>query len=475
MNPPAPGPEAPFDLLVIGGGSGGVRAARLAAQRGQRVALVEARHLGGTCVNVGCVPKKLYHYAASHAHGFEEAPGYGWSWPDSPQPPRPVLDWGLLKQRRAAEVDRLRGVYEDNLRKAHVRILRGWASFLGADAVEVEGQVLRARHIVIAAGAQPVVPDLPGKEWGVTSDAMFDLAEFPRRLAVVGGGYIACEMASIFRGLGAQVTLLQRGRQLLNGFDTEVAQHLARELERQGIRIEREAETTALDHEASGLRHVHWKDAQGRAQVLEADVVLLATGRRPAVAEALGLARAGVALDAKGRIQVDDQGQTSQRGIHAIGDVCTRKPLTPIAIAEAAALVDRLFGPAPNRPARRVAYEFTPTAVFTHPGVASVGYSEEAARERFQGIDVYRSDFVGLKHALTGLALRTLVKLVVERASDRVIGLHLVAEDAGEIVQGFAVAMNAGATKADFDDTVGLHPTVAEELVSLKEPARQYP
>ena len=444
-----------------------MRAARLAALRGKRVALVEQAHMGGTCVNVGCVPKKLLHYAASYAHAFDEAPGYGW------QLQGPVaFDWAHLRSARAQEIERLRGIYRRRLEEAGVRLVAGHARFVDPRTVEVDGQRFQARHIVIATGSRPRRPDLPGAERGVDSDAMFTLPAIPRQLVIVGGGYIACEMASIFQGLGAEVTLLERSGQLLKGFDTEAAHHLRAELSRQGIRVELDSKVGALRPADDGRTTVEWQDSHGQAHGTPADTVLLATGRQPNT-EGLALPEAGIATDEKGRIPVDADLRTPAEGVYALGDVATAKPLTPVAIAEAQQLIDHLYGPAHRRSPRRVHDTYTPTAVFTHPSVGSIGYSEEKARQTFDAIDVYRSDFKGLKHALSGQAPSTLVKLVVDRASDQVVGLHIVSEDAAEIVQGFAVAMNAGATKADFDDTVGLHPTVAEELVSLREPSRQ--
>ncbi len=447
-----------FDLFVIGGGSGGVRAARMAAQRGARVALAEAAALGGTCVNVGCIPKKLYSYAAHYAHEFQDAHGYGWD-VDAPR-----FDWARLKANRAREITRLNGVYEQLLQDAGVRLLRGWAQLLDRHHVHVqtaEGpQRFSARHILLATGATPHVPPLPGRELALTSDHMFDLEPFPRRLAVVGGGYIACEFASIFRGLGAHVSLLYRGEQVLRGFDHEVRDFIARELARTGIALRLGATVKALARGADGIA-VSLADGSQ----LNADAVLYATGRVPNVS-GLGLEAAGVQQGAGGAILVDAHYQTSVPSVHAIGDVTARLQLTPVALGEAMALVDRLFGDG----RRQMGYEFVPTAVFTHPNIATVGYTETQARQKFGRITVFRTEFKPLRHTLTGSGERTLMKLVVDAASDRVVGLHMVGPEAGEVVQGFAVAMKAGATKAVFDSTVGIHPTVAEEFVTLREP-----
>ena len=449
-----------FDLFVIGGGSGGVRAARMAAQRGARVALAEAAALGGTCVNVGCIPKKLYSIAAHFAHDFGDARGFGWD----VQAPR--LDWARLKANRSQEIARLNGVYEQLLTGAGVQLLRGWAQLLDAHTVKVQTaagpQTHRARHILVATGGTPSHLPVPGAELGVSSDSMFDLEPFPRRLVVVGGGYIACEFASIFRGLGAEVTLLYRGEQVLRGFDDEVRQFIADELSRSGIDLRLGAEVRSLSRGAGGIDvALH---GGGR---LHADTVLFATGRVPNV-NGLGLEAAGVRQGRLGAIEVDAHHRTCVPFIHAIGDVTARVQLTPVAVAEAMAVVDHLFG---DR-RRSMDYELIPTAVFTHPTIGTVGLTELQARERFDRVRVFRSDFRPLRNTLSGSAERCLVKLVVDADSDRVVGLHMVGREAGEVVQGFAVAMRAGATKAVFDATLGIHPTVAEEFVTMREPVR---
>jgi glutathione reductase (NADPH) len=443
-----------FDLFVIGAGSGGVRAARVATQRGARVAIAESGAFGGTCVNLGCIPKKLYSYAAHFGDGFGQAAGFGW------QVDGARFDWATLKANRAREISRLNGIYERLLVDAGVTLLRGRARLAGNGEVEMDGTRHRSRHILVATGGHPVRPDIPGGELAVTSDDMFDLAVFPQRLVVAGGGYIACEFASIFRGLGAEVTLLVRGEQVLRGFDADVQGFLAQEMRKQGVDLRIRSEIQRIEPEAGALK-VTLRDGS----TLTADTVLQATGRRPNTA-GLGLEEAGVALDGEGVILVDENYATSVPGIHALGDVIHRVQLTPVAIAEAMALVDRIFGSGQ----RRLDYELIPTAVFTHPSVGTVGLSEAQARERFADVKVFRTEFRGLKHTLSGSDERTLMKLVVDAKSDRVVGLHMVGEEAGEIVQGFAVALKAGATKAVFDATVGIHPTAAEEFVTLREP-----
>jgi glutathione reductase (NADPH) len=444
-----------FDLFVIGAGSGGVRAARMAAQRGARVAVAEAAPLGGTCVNLGCIPKKLYSYAAHYADAFEESRGFGWAIADTPR-----FDWATLKANRAREIARLNGIYADLLNGAGVTILRGRATLRAHDRVEVDGREFEARHVLVATGARPSVPVLPGHELAVTSDAMFDLPVFPKRLVVVGGGYIACEFASIFAGLGAQVTQLYRGEQVLRGFDDDIRHFVATEMGRQGVALRTRADLAAIERAGGALRATL---ADG--STLAADTILYATGRRPNT-EGLGLGELGVALSPNGAVVVDAHYRSSVPTIHALGDVIDRVQLTPVALAEAMALVDRLFGDG----TRSVDYGLIPTAVFTDPSIGSVGLTEHEARERHGDVRIFRSEFKALKHTLSGRHERTLMKLVVDAASDRVVGLHMVGADAGEIVQGFGVALKAGATKAQFDSTIGIHPTAAEEFVTMREP-----
>ena len=447
-------PCAEFDLFVIGAGSGGVRAARMAAQRGARVAVAEDAPLGGTCVNLGCIPKKLYSYAAHFADAFDESHGFGWSGAT------PTFDWNVLKTNRAREISRLNGVYARLLLDAGVSVLNGRARIVGANEVEVNGRVYMATHILVATGGRPVVPAFPGSELAITSNEIFDLAEFPRRLVVVGGGYIACEFASIFRGLGAQVTQLYRGEQVLRGFDDDVRNFLAAEMRKKGVDLRTKVEVERIERNIGGLL-LTLRDGS----TVAANTVLYATGRAPNTAD-LGLGDIGIELSPNGAVLVDAHYASAVPSVHALGDVIDRVQLTPVALAEAMALVDRLFGEGQ----RSVDYELIPTAVFTHPNIGTVGLSEQAARERFGEVRIFRSEFKALKHTLSGSTERTLVKLVVDAASDRVVGLHMVGADAGETVQGFAVAMKAGATKAQFDATVGIHPTAAEEFVTLREP-----
>jgi glutathione reductase (NADPH) len=445
-----------FDLFVIGAGSGGVRLGRLAAQRGARVAVAEDAALGGTCVNVGCIPKKLYSFAAHYHESFEEAAGFGWSVGDSP-----AFDWETLKANRRVEIARLNTVYRQLLEGAGATIVRGRARVVDSHGVEVAGTHYRAERIVVATGGWPVPADVPGGERAISSNEIFDLASFPRRLVVVGGGYIACEFASIFNGLGARVTQLYRGEQILRGFDLDVRNFVAAETAKKGVDLRVGAKVRALEAGAGGATRVVLADGGA----VDADAVLCATGRAPRTA-GLGLEAVGVALDVNGAVVVDDRYCTNVPSIYAVGDVIDRVQLTPVALAEAMALVDDLFGGS----GRRVDYLHIPTAIFTHPSVGTIGLSEEAARGMFERIRVYRSEFRPLRHTLSRSNERTLMKLVVDDANDKVVGLHMVGADAGETIQGFAVAMKAGATKATFDATLGIHPTAAEEFVTMREP-----
>ena len=445
-----------FDLFVIGAGSGGVRAARMAAQRGARVAVADPAPLGGTCVNLGCIPKKLYSYASHFAEAFEESHGFGWS---GQAGAAPAFDWNVLKANRGREISRLNAVYGKLLVDAGATVLAGRARLVGANAVEVNGQVHTASHVLVATGGWPVVPVFAGSELAITSNEVFDLPVFPRRLVVVGGGYIACEFASIFRGLGAQVTQLYRGEQVLRGFDADVRHFVADEMRKKGVDLRTKVDVERLEPSDDGLR-LTLRDGG----TLGADTVLYATGRAPNTAD-LGLVEAGVKLAASGAVMVDAHYTTSLPSVHALGDVIDRIQLTPVALAEAMTLVDRLFGAGRHS----VDYELIPTAVFTHPNIGTVGLAEHTARARFGAVRIFRTEFKPLKHTLSGSTERTLMKLVVDAATDRVVGLHMVGADAGETVQGFAVALKAGATKAQFDATLGIHPTAAEEFVTLRE------
>ncbi len=445
--------ERDFDLFVIGAGSGGVRASRFSAARGARVAVAEEGALGGTCVNVGCIPKKLFVYASHFRDEMSEAAaGYGWTVGQL------GFDWPTLRDNKTREIERLNGIYAGLLRDAGVHAIEGRARIVDPHTVEVAGERYSAQHILVATGGWPTRPDVPGAELGVTSNEVFYLDTLPRRAVIVGGGYIAVEFAGIFHGLGVDVTQLYRGPLFLRGFDDDVRRHLAEQMQGRGIDLRFDSNVTALAKARSGLRATLTDGSQ-----LEADLVLFATGRHPNSA-GLGLEEVGVELGPDGAIRVDAYSQTSVPSIWAIGDVTNRLNLTPVALHEGVCLSETLFGKAPRSPV----HDDVPAAVFSQPPVGTVGLTEAAARQRYGEIDVYRTTFRALKHTLTHGHERTLMKLVVDRKSDRVVGLHMVGSEAGEIVQGFAVAIKAGATKADFDATLGIHPTAAEEFVTMR-------
>ncbi len=444
-----------FDLYVIGGGSGGVRAARMAAGTGARVAIAEEYRYGGTCVIRGCVPKKLLVYASHFHEDFEDAAGFGWSVGDSSH------DWPALIAAKDKEINRLERVYEDLLSKAGVTIHKGHARFCDPHTVEIEGRRHTAETVLIATGGSPVFPpDGHGWDLAISSNEVFHLAELPRRVVVCGGGYIAVEFAGVFNGLGSAVTQLYRGPQILRGFDEDVRNALAGEIVKKGIDLRVETIIDRIEQAPDGL-HIKLSDGSS----LEADAVLAATGRRPNVAN-LGLDAAEVELTAKGAVKVDAYSRSNQPHIYALGDVTDRIALTPVAIEEAMAFVDTVYR---GRP-RAMDHGNVPSAVFSQPPVSTVGLSEQAARDKHGAVDVYRSTFRPMKHTLSGRDEKTMMKMIVERATQKVVGLHMVGLDAPEIVQGMAVAIKAGATKADFDATVGIHPTAAEEFVTMREP-----
>jgi glutathione reductase (NADPH) len=445
-----------FDLFTIGGGSGGVRASRVAAGYGAKVAVAESGRFGGTCVNVGCIPKKLFSYAAHFREDAEVAAAYGWNVGE------PRFDWRTLLANKDREILRLNGVYERVLSLAGVQIVRGRAAVLGPHEVSVDGKRHSAKHILVATGSWPQMPDIPGRELAITSNEAFQLERLPARAIVVGGGYIAVEFASIFHGLGVQTTLSYRGTRLLRGFDAELGERLGEEMRAKGLRIHFGAEPKALARKAGGALQVTYGDGSRE----EVDLVMFATGRRPNSA-GLGLEAAGVELAADGAIVVDKYSASSVPSIHAIGDVTNRINLTPVATAEAMWLARTLFRNEPTP----VDHLYVPTAVFGNPNVATVGLSEEGARQRFGAVDVYKTSFRALKLSLSDKKERTFMKLVVDRATQTVVGAHMIGADAGEVIQGVAIAVKLGATKAQFDATIGIHPTAAEEFVTLRERA----
>lgn len=445
-----------FDLFVIGAGSGGVRAARFAAGFGAKVAVVESRYLGGTCVNVGCVPKKLLVYGSHFAEDFEQAKGYGWTVGES------SFDWPTLIANKNREIERLNGIYRKLLVNSGVTLLEGHGHLLDPHTVEVNGQRYSAERILIATGGWPVIPEIPGREYAISSNEAFFLEQLPKRVIVVGGGYIAVEFAGIFNGLGAQTTQLYRRELFLRGFDGTVRTHLRDEMIRAGVDLQFNADIARIDKQADGSLKATLKD--GRE--LETDCVFYATGRRPML-DNLGLENTGVQLNDQGFIQVDELFQTTEPSILALGDVIGRVQLTPVALAEGMAVARKLFKPEQYRP---VDYQHIPTAVFSQPPIGTVGLTEEQAREQGHQVTVFESDFRALKLTLTESQERTLMKLVVDSQTDKVLGCHMVGPDAGEIVQGLAIALKAGATKQLFDETIGVHPTAAEEFVTLRTP-----
>jgi glutathione reductase (NADPH) len=445
-----------FDLFVIGAGSGGVRAARFAAGFGAKVAVAESRYLGGTCVNVGCVPKKLLVYGAHYHEDFEQASGFGWTLGES------KFDWSTLIANKNREIHRLNGIYRNLLVNSGVTLLEGHASLKDAHTVEVDGQSFRAKHILIATGGWPQVPDIPGKEHAITSNEAFFLESLPRRVLVVGGGYIAVEFAGIFHGLGAKTSLLYRKELFLRGFDRSVREHLRDELTKKGLDLQFNSDIARIDKQADGTLAATLKDGR----VLEADCVFYATGRRPQL-DNLGLENVSVALDERGYVKVDEAFGTSEPSIHAIGDVIGRVQLTPVALAEGMALARKLFRPEEYRP---VDYKLIPTAVFSLPNIGTVGLTEDEARSAGHKVKLFESRFRPMKLTLTECQERTLMKLVVDADTDKVLGCHMVGPDAGEMLQGIAIALKAGATKRVFDDTIGIHPTAAEEFVTMRTP-----
>ena len=444
------------DLLVIGAGSGGVRAARFAAGFGARVAIVESRYLGGTCVNVGCVPKKLLVYGAHYHEDFAQAAGFGWTLGER------QFDWPTLIANKNREIERLTGIYRNLLLNSGVALLEGHGRLRDEHSVEVAGQVYRARHILIATGGWPQIPDIPGKELAITSNEAFYLPALPRRVLVVGGGYIAVEFASIFQGLGAQTSLLYRGELFLRGFDQSVRLHLKEELSKKGLDLQFNSDIRRIERQADGSLLATLND--GRQ--LTTDCVFYATGRRPMLDD-LGLENVDIQLDERGFIQVNERYETSTPSILALGDVTGGMALTPVALAEGMAVARRLFKPEEYRP---VDYQNIPTAVFSLPNVATVGLTEEQARAAGHTLKIFESRFRPMKLTLTDCQERSLMKLVVDAETDRVLGCHMVGGEAGEILQGIAIAIKAGATKRIFDETIGIHPTAAEEFVTMRAP-----
>ncbi len=444
-----------FDLFVVGAGSGGVRTARMAASTGARVGMAEDRYLGGTCVNVGCIPKKLYSYAAHYRYDFEDSAGFGW------QAAKPVFEWEKLRNAKQQEIGRLNGIYDDLLKKAGVTLFAGRARLRDANSLEINGEVVTAKYALIATGGWPHVPDFPGREHVVTSNEIFDLAEFPKRILIVGGGYIAVEFAGIFAGLGAETLLSYRAEQPLKEFDADVKTRFLREAGKH-VRLLPGSQVISVSRDKGSLS-VQMQDGAHH----DVDCVLFATGRK-ANTEGLGLENTRVVLRPDGTVEVDDQLRTREPSIYALGDVVGRLALTPVALAEGMFLADHLFGDGK----RTLSYDNIPTTVFSHPNIGTVGLSEARATGLYAELAIFESDFRALRHTLSGRDERTYMKIIVDTASDRVLGMHMVGPEAGEVIQGFAAAMNCGLTKRQLDGTLGIHPTLAEEFVTMRTAAR---
>ncbi len=442
-----------YDLFVIGAGSGGVRAARMAAGFGAKVAVAEDRYMGGTCVNVGCVPKKLYVYASEFSRSFSDARNFGW---DSS---KPAFNWATLRDNKKREISRLNGIYSRLLEGVKAEVIDGRARIVDAHTVAVGERAFSVGKILIATGGWPHIPRFPGSELAVSSNEIFDLEHFPQRLVIVGGGYIAVEFAGIFNGLGSQVTQLYRGPLFLRGFDADIRAHAAREIARTGVDLRFEVNVESIARGANGLVL-----ALTDGSSIEADTVLYATGRKANI-DGLGLENVKVEVNEFGNVVADGEYRTAEPSIFALGDVTGGMELTPVALAEGMSFARRQFGGLENT----VDYDFIPTAVFCQPNIGTVGFTEEQARARFGHIRLFKSTFKPMKHTISGRDEQTFMKLVVDKATDRVVGAHMVGPDAGEIMQGFAIAMRAGASKALFDTTIGIHPTAAEEFVTMRE------
>jgi glutathione reductase (NADPH) len=445
-----------YDLIVIGAGSGGVRLARMSASYGARVAIVESRYLGGTCVNVGCVPKKLLAYGASIHEALEDAAGYGWQVDSASE----QFDWHTLLENKNTEIERLNGIYDRLLENAGVTLIRGTARITGRNEVTVGEERYATRNIAVATGSWPYVPDIPGREHILSSNEMFFIEKLPEKAVVWGGGYIAVEFASILSGLGVETTLVYRGELFLRGFDEDIRTTVAQELTKKGVKLVFNVTVDAVEAKSENNYVVQLNDGE----TLEVGLVMAATGRR-ALTDNLGLEEVGVTLAGDGAIQVDDGFRTNVPSIYALGDVIGTPQLTPVAINQGMVLAKNLFAGGQGT----MNYEYIATAVFCHPNIGTVGLTEDEASERYGKLRIYRTQFRPMKHTLSGRDERTMMKLVVDDASDRVVGAHMVGPDAGEIVQGLAVALKAGATKAIFDSTVGIHPTSAEEFVTMRE------
>jgi glutathione reductase (NADPH) len=447
--------EFDYDYFVIGAGSGGVASSRRAAAFGARVAIAEAVRVGGTCVLRGCVPKKLLIYGAHYHEEFEDARGYGWTIDNA------ALDWGKLIAAKDRELDRLNAIYLKMLEGSKVEIINAHASIAAPHTVKIGNRIVSAKHILVATGGRPELPAIPGIEHVITSNEALDLKRLPRRMVIVGGGYIAVEFAGIFNAAGVEVTELIRSDQILRGFDADIRAHLSTEMQKKGIKIRHMTKLVRIDKVADGFRLM--TDA---GELIETDLIMYATGRVPNT-EGLGLEAIGVHLNKRGAIAVDEWQKTTVPGIYAIGDVTDRINLTPVAIAEGRALAETLFNDNPLK----MDHACVPSAVFSQPPVGTVGMSEERARQHHE-VEIYRATFRPMKHTISGRDEKAMMKLVVDRVSNKVLGVHMVGADSPEIIQGIAIAVKAGLTKRDFDRTVAIHPTSAEEFVLMRDPVK---
>jgi glutathione reductase (NADPH) len=449
--------EFDYDLFVIGAGSGGVRAARMAAAKGKKVAVAEERYLGGTCVNVGCVPKKLFVYASQFSELFHASAGFGWNVDSQPR-----LNWATLRDNKTAEIERLNGIYNSLIDNSGAQLFDGRAIIAGPHLVTVNGETYRARTILVATGGWPYIPEFPGSEHVLSSNEMFFLDKLPSSAVVVGGGYIAVEFAGILNGLGVETHLVYRGPKLLKSFDAEMSDKVTQGMSAKGVNIHLNTEINQISKTADQL-----SVALNTGATLDTELVLYATGRQANTA-GLGLETTNVVMRNNGSIQVDESFATAEPSIYALGDVIDRVQLTPVAIQEAMVLVDHLYGEG----SATINYSDIPTAVFCQPELGTVGLSEEQARAEYEDIAVYVSDFKPMLQTLGGGNDRITMKLVVDTQTDAVVGCHMVGEHAAEIIQGMGIALKAGATKAHFDATVGIHPSAAEEFVTMREKAR---
>lgn len=446
-----------YDLVVIGAGSGGVRLARQSAERGMKVAIIESRYLGGSCVNVGCVPKKIFVYAAQAGESIEDGRGYGWIIPrDQIQ-----FDWQTLLANKNSEIERLNFAYENLLKNSGVDIIEGTGEIQDGHTVKVNEIEITADRIAIATGSWPFVPDVKGKEHIITSNEMFFLDELPETMLIWGGGYIGLEFAGIMNGLGVDTTVVYREDLVMKGFDQDVREFLTREMIKKGIQLLPNSNIDSIEKLDLGDLEVGLTDGS----YITTGLVMAATGRR-ALTEGLGLENTNVQTDAWGNIKVNDGFQTQEPSIYALGDVIGTPQLTPIAMAQATALSENLFADG----SKMVNYDLIPTAVFCQPNVGIIGLTEEEARDRGYDVQIFKSDFKPMKYALAERNERCLMKLIVDKETDKVLGAHMVGDDAGEVIQGIAIAIRSGATKADFDNTIGIHPTSAEEFVTMRKP-----